>query len=259
MAVVTPLIAACSSSDGGSVATAAPTAAPDLSATPRPTVGPESGASDVPDAADDALSDASASPSGAELRWARANLGFVSAYVLARGNSAAIVDTGVEGSASAIGATLNSLGLNYSDVDHVILTHNHADHAGSIGEVVAEAVNATVYAGEADLSGISQGAITGLRGGEDVFGFEMISTPGHTDGHMCVIDHAAGLLVAGDAIFGEAGGVIEGPERFFSDVDESRESIKKLAQLSFNTLLFGHGEPIEDRADTAVAALAGSF
>lgn len=257
MAVVTPLIAACSSSDGGAVATAAPTAAP-ATDTARPTVGPESGASDVPDAADDSFTD-SASSDAAELRWARANLGFVSAYVLARGNSAAIVDTGVEGSASAIGGTLNSLGLNYSDVEHVILTHNHADHAGSIEAVVAEAVNATVYAGEADLGGISQSPITGLRGGEDVFGFEMISTPGHTAGHMCVIDHAAGLLVAGDAIFSEAGGVIEGPERFFADVDESRETIKKLAALSYNTLLFGHGEPIEDRADTAVAALAASF
>lgn len=259
MAVVTPLVAACSSSsDGGGVATAAPTAVAD-SPTPRPTVGPESGSSAIPDATDDTLSDESASPEGAQLRWARANLGFVSAYVLARGNSAAIVDTGVEGSASAIGETLNSLGLNYSDVDHVILTHNHADHAGSIGAVVAEAVNATVYAGEADLGGIGQSPITGLRGGEDVFGFEMISTPGHTDGHMCVIDHAAGLLVAGDAIFGDSGGVIEGPERFFADVDESRESIKKMAALTFNTLLFGHGEPIEDRADSAVAALAASF
>jgi glyoxylase-like metal-dependent hydrolase (beta-lactamase superfamily II) len=255
MAVVTPLIAACSSSsDGGAVATAA-----SESTEPRPTVGPESGASDVPDTEDEALSDATAAPEGAELRWARANLGFVSAYVLARGNSAAIVDTGVEGSASAIGSSLNSLGLNYSDVDHVILTHNHADHAGSIDAVVAEAVNATVYAGEADLGGISQSPITGLRGGEDVFGFEMIATPGHTAGHMCVIDHGAGLLVAGDAIFSEAGGVIEGPERFFADVDQSRESIKMLASLSFNTLLFGHGEPIEDRADTAVAALAASF
>ncbi len=240
MAVFAPLIAACSSSDPSDVVTA------DDSTSPAPTKAPAADA------------DAAVS-SGDELRWARANLGFVSAYVLARGNSAAIVDTGVDGSAAAIGQSLGSLGLNYSDVEHVILTHNHADHAGSIGAVVAEAINATVYAGEADLGGIDQNPITGLRGGEDVFGFEMIATPGHTAGHMCVIDHSAGLLVAGDAIFGEAGGVIEGPERFFADVDQSRESIKRLAELSFNTLLFGHGEPIEDRADSAVAALAATL
>lgn len=269
LAVVTPIGLAACGSDGGSdavaasdaadptspPATAAPTEAPAATATPAddPTTAPAA------DAGDDAANGDGSASAVEPLRWARANLGFVSAYVLARGNQAAIVDTGVAGSADAIGESLASLGLNYSDVAHVILTHNHQDHAGSIGEVVAAAVNAEVYAGEADLGGISQGDITGLAGGEDVFGFEMISTPGHTAGHMCVIDHDAGLLVAGDAIFGDSGGVIEGPAQFFADIPESRESIKKLAQLSYNTLLFGHGEPIEDRADTAVAALAASF
>ncbi|MGZ0175331.1 MAG: hypothetical protein ACKVIQ_00495 [Acidimicrobiales bacterium] len=41
---------------------------------------------------------------------------------------------------------------------------------------------------------------------------------------MAVIGHQAGLLVAGDAIFHEGGGVIEGPEPFFNDVARSRDS-----------------------------------
>ena len=65
--------------------------------------------------------------------------------------------------------------------------------------------------------------------------------------------------MAGDAIFTEAGGVVEGPERFFDDIPQSRETIKAMADLTFNTLLVGHGEPIEQAADTAVAALAASF
>lgn len=251
MAVVTPaLLAACSSSDG--VAATIDAATDDVTgSTVDPTAAPE--ATSAPAAA------TSEPAAPAELRWARANLGFVSAYVLARGNQAAIVDTGVPGSAAAIGESLGTLGLNYSDVQHVILTHSHQDHAGSIGEVVAQAVNATVYAGEADLGDIAQGDISGLQGGEDVFGFEMLSTPGHTAGHMCVIDHAAGLLVAGDAIFSEDGGVVEGPPQFFADIEESRQTIRALSELTFNTLLFGHGDPIEDRADTAVAALAASL
>ncbi|MEM7094586.1 MAG: MBL fold metallo-hydrolase [Actinomycetota bacterium] len=275
MAVVTPaLVAACSSSDGGTTpaasasavptTVAAPTTAPQPAATTGPTAQPSASTTEEPSPApaEDPTATTlpeTAQPEGEPLRWARANLGFVSAYVLARGNQAAIVDTGVPGSATAIGESLATLGLNYADVAHVVLTHHHQDHAGSIGEVMAQAVNATVYAGEADLSDIDQNPITGLVGGEDVFGFEMIPTPGHTAGHMCVIDHQASLLVAGDAIFGDAGGVVEGPERFFADVAESRESIKAMAELTFNTLLLGHGEPIEDRADTAVAALANSF
>ena len=260
MAVVTPaVLAACSSSSDSSAA--APSAAVDLTVAPTaaaegaPTVEAQSATpADEPTAivapADD--------DETKSLVWARAELGFVSAYVLARGNTAAIVDTGVAGSADAIGATLGTLGLNYSDVAHVILTHNHGDHAGSIGEVLAQAVNATAYAGEADLGSIP-GDISGLVGGEDIFGFEMLPTPGHTLGHMAVIDHQAGLLVAGDAIFTEDGGVVEGPERFFNDVAQSRDSIRAMAALTFNTLLVGHGAPIEQGADSAVAALAASF
>jgi glyoxylase-like metal-dependent hydrolase (beta-lactamase superfamily II) len=195
---------------------------------------------------------------GADLRWGRANLGFVSAYVLARGNQAAIIDTGVEGSADAIGETLASMGLLYDDVDHVILTHKHGDHAGSIAAVVERAAGAEIYAGQADLDEIDAEAIVALVGGEDVFGLEILATPGHTEGHVAVIDHDAGLLVAGDALFTEGGGVVEGPEQFFDDIPTSRDSIRQLAALSFNTLLVGHGEPIEAAADTAVADLAAS-
>ena len=262
MAVVTPALVACSS-DGTTATLSSPTSVPEATAI-APTAAPTTAPTTAPatESAADQSSSETATDSGGEstetLRWARSQLGFVSAYVLARGNTAAIVDTGVAGSATAIGQTLNELGLNYSDVAHVILTHNHGDHAGSIDAVLAEAINATAYAGEADL-GPLPGNIVGLAGGEDIFGFEMLATPGHTPGHMAVIDHQAGVLVAGDAIFSEAGGVVEGPERFFDDIPQSRDSIKAMAALTFNTLLVGHGDPIEANADSAVAALAASL
>ena len=248
MAVFAPAVLAACGSDG--TTTAASSSTTTTAAGPAATT-----TSTAPDAAPETTTGAA----GDDLRWGRTNLGFVSAYVLARGNRAAIVDTGTEGSADAIGRTLQTLGLTYNDVDHLILTHRHGDHAGSTGAVMEQAVNATVYAGEADLSGIDYDTITGLTGGEDIFGFEALSTPGHTDGHMAVIDHAAGLLVAGDAIFIDGTDVVEGPERFFTDVAQSRDTIRELAQLSFNTLLVGHGEPIEDGADAALAALAASL
>lgn len=195
-----------------------------------------------------------------ELTWARTELDFVSAYVLARGDRAAIVDTGTPGSAEAIGQTLTDIGLTYGDVEHLILTHHHGDHAGSTGAVMEQAVNATVWAGEADLSEIDYQSISGVVGGEDIFGFEVVATPGHTAGHISVIDHDAGLVVAGDAVWSEAGStVVEGPAEFFSNVGQSRESIKTLAGMSFNTLLVGHGDPITSSADVALASLAESL
>lgn len=78
-------------------------------------------------------------PSVGSLTWEQVSLGFVSAYVLARGNSATLVDTGTAGSVNQIGETLRMLALTYDDVDHVVLTHHHPDHIGSLPDVMAEA------------------------------------------------------------------------------------------------------------------------
>ena len=249
------VLVACSSDDGTDEADAgSEQAGPDEGTTTSSAVSSTASAAQTDDGTD---ADAE-SPAAGDLRWARTNLGFVSAYVVARGNSAAIVDTGVEGSAEAIGQTLADLGLTYNDVESVILTHHHGDHAGSIGEVLDMAVNATAWAGEADLASISAD-VSPLLGGEDVFGMEMLATPGHTAGHMAAIDHGAGLLIAGDALTVDVGAAAAPPAQFTADMAGAQDSIRLLAELSFNTLLVGHGDPIESGADASVASLADSF
>lgn len=249
-------MAACSSDESTDEAdSTTQAAATDETSTSAPTEPAESGETDEADGS--AVTQAAAGDTS-ELRWERANLGFVSAYVVARGNRAAIVDTGTAGSAETIGQSLTDLGLTYNDVESVILTHNHGDHIGSIGDVLAMAANATAYAGEADLGGID-GDITGLVGGEDVFGMEVLATPGHTPGSMSVIDNGTGLLIAGDALTVEGGRAAEPPAQFTADPNGARDSIRALAALSFNTLLVGHGDPIEGGADQSVVDLVASF
>ena len=68
--------------------------------------------------------------------WERVNLGFVSAYVLARGGEATIVDTGVANSEDEIAASLSALELGWDDVGHVVVTHLHNDHQGSLPAVL---------------------------------------------------------------------------------------------------------------------------
>ena len=82
---------------------------------------------------DDPTSASSSPTEAAGLAWSRVDLGFVSAYVLVRGNEAAVVDTGVGGSADQIGAVLDDAGPGWAGVRHVVLTHKHPDHAGSAG------------------------------------------------------------------------------------------------------------------------------
>lgn len=190
----------------------------------------------------------------------RVNLGFVSAYILYRGGEAALVDTGVSDSEGAIEAALGTIGLGWDGVGHVIVTHKHPDHQGSLGAVVALAPAAELYAGTADIPAMEVVATpTAVGDGELVFGLEIVETPGHTAGHISVLDTVAGILVAGDALNGVAGGVI-GPDPGFSeDLIVANESVAKLAGLSYEVALFGHGEPLLSGASDAVIELASSL
>ena len=199
-------------------------------------------------------------PAGEGFFWQRVDLGFVSAYVLVTGNQAVVVDTGTEGSAASIEAVLGEVGLGWGDVGHVVLTHHHGDHAGSIGAVLEAATGATGYIGAADLPNVTAPrALTPLEDGADVAGLRIVATPGHTPGHIAVLDPVAGILVAGDALGVQGGAAVAPNAQFTADMATAEASVKALAELAFETLLVGHGEPLETGGQASVAALAASL
>src|SRR6185436_8647609 len=172
------------------------------------------------------------------------NLGFVSAYILVRGGEAAIVDTGVGGSADEIEASLTKVGLGWPAVGHLILTHHHGDHIGSAADVMTRAPDAASYAGAEDIPAISvPRPLTAVGDGDEVFGLQVVTTPGHTAGSISVLDTAGGLLVAGDALRTDAGKPAPPGPQFTVDMAQAKQSIVKLGGLTFDTLLVGHGEP----------------
>jgi len=230
-------LVACSS-DQKAVTTVAGTATTELLST---TTGPVT-ATSAPEAA---------TPETGAASWQRVELGFVSAYIIVRGGEAAIVDTGVIGSAPSIEAGLAAAGLGWDSVGHVILTHLHPDHIGGLGAVLASAADASGYAGEPDIPSISSPRpLLAVGDGDRVFDLEVIATPGHTAGHICVLDAVGGLLVAGDALTGVDGGVAG---------TTAEASVRKLAGFSFDTVVFGHGDPVEGGASQAVADLAAGL
>lgn len=193
------------------------------------------------------------------LQFGQVALASVSAWVLVRSGEAAIVDTGVPGSESEIAAVLEAMGLGWSAVSDVIVTHRHSDHAGSLPAVLAAATQAQGWAGAGDLAAISSPReLRGVGDGDRVFGLEVIETPGHTPGHISVLDASAGILVTGDALNGIEGGVTGANPRFTADVDVAAASIAKLAERNFSQALFGHGPPLLADADEAVRTLASS-
>lgn len=199
-----------------------------------------------------------ASPVAGAVSWERVNLGFVSAYVLVRDGEAAIVDTGLEGSAGAIEASLAAIGLDWGAVGHVVLTHNHRDHAGSAAAILELAPEAVGYAGAEDLAGITAPRpLVAVGDGDEVFGMQVITVPGHTAGSIAVLDPVGSILVAGDAVVTTGGLALPGAQ-FTDDIKQAQQSVVKLGTYTFETMLVGHGEPILTGASAQVAALGAA-
>lgn len=192
------------------------------------------------------------------LDWRQVELDFVSAYLLVRGREVAVVDLGVDGSAPAIEAGLKAAGSGWDSVKHVILTHQHPDHAGGLAQV-APLVSASVYAGEDDIGGIdSPTPLKPVRDGDEVFGLQIVGSPGHTAGHVCVFDPSTGVLVAGDALRTTEG--LVGPDpQYTADTARAAESVRKLAELDVRAILPGHGAPLTTGAAEALRELAASL
>lgn len=207
-------------------------------------------------------------PTGSGTQWSRVNMGFVSAYLLYRGSEVAIVDTGQGGAESDIEAALGTIGVGWDAVTSVIVTHGHPDHAGSVAAVAGLAQNSNVYAGEGDIDAIgtiesaegTQGPVA-VRDGDRVFDLEIIETPGHTPGHICVHDAAAGILAVGDAMNTRSGQLqsASADPNFTDDLAQADESVRKLAGFEFEVVLVGHGEPILNDGSAAVSSLADSL
>ena len=158
------------------------------------------------------------------------------------------------------------------------LTHAHPDHQGASREVCTK-LGIPFWVGERDAAAaedpelIKQGQAdvrinklinrfwTGpghpvdrrLREGDEVAGFTVLDSPGHSPGHVAYWRESDRVLVIGDVlnnmdvITGLPG--LHEPKWFFTpDPEENRRSIRKLAALEPELVVFGHGPPLRDGA-----------
>ena len=120
---------------------------------------------------------------------------------------------------------------------------------------------AVIYAGAADaesIQDVSGRQVRPVTDGQEVLGLQMVETPGHTPGHIAVFDPGSRVLVAGDAISSTING-LQGPMSEYSgDMRTAEESVRKLAALEPEVILFGHGPPVQQDAAAQLRRLASS-
>src|ERR1700722_20455718 len=80
-------------------------------------------------------------------------VGPVNTFLLDSPDGCALIDTGVSGSAAAILRALHALGKQPTDVRHILLTHAHPDHIGSLAALKkVTAAEAYIHPLDADIA-----------------------------------------------------------------------------------------------------------
>lgn len=193
-----------------------------------------------------------------------------------------LLDSGVAATpAASVRPELAEAGLAIEDISLVVNSHAHPDHMG--GNAALAAISDPVFAGPAAeaqwledndalidqlwepnpdayrLSADERADLLGLLGerprverllrdGDLIDGFlTVVSTSGHSPGHIALHDSSRGLLFTFDDVQG-AGVPIAGTDAWlaplYHDVRRYRAGLQRLAALDFTTMLPSHGDPL---------------
>lgn len=99
-----------------------------------------------------------------------------------------------------------------------------------------------------------------LKAGQKIGPLKVVAVPGKSPGEVAFHWPERRILLVGDAVVGDPPGKLKLlPEKVIDDLPGLRESIRKLIDLDFDTLLVGDGEPILERAKEALKKLAATF
>ena len=166
--------------------------------------------------------------------------------------------------------------LEGREISMLALTHVHPDHQGVAKDVCeVRGIPLACHAGDVDamegrrpvqeasasnpvnrmIASIWQGppykVERVLEEGDEVAGFRVVHTPGHSRGHVLFFRESDRVVICGDVIRNMSyatglPGIKEPPPLFTYDMEENRRSIRKLAELNPSLILPGHGPAVAD-------------
>jgi hydroxyacylglutathione hydrolase len=149
-------------------------------------------------------------------------------------------------------------------LSRLVLTHMHFDHTGGAARLVSD-TGAEAFAHPPDSKALAEGdgdmtcsgwlgemqtpmKIHPLKEGAILecggMKLEVLHTPGHTSGSICLFDRRGGVLFSGDTVFANGGvGRWDLPT---GDHRQLVESLERLSALKVSSLYPGHGPWYEE-------------
>jgi glyoxylase-like metal-dependent hydrolase (beta-lactamase superfamily II) len=194
-------------------------------------------------------------------------------------NGNTLVDAGLPNQTEAISTALVEAGIGVGDLRRIIFTHQDLDHVGS-GAALVRQSDARVLAHPADAPYI-EGSQRPLKPSPEMLeqrpqmrevlerlepvgideyvedgtrldlagGTRVISTPGHTPGHISLYVERSKVLIAGDALTAERGS-LNGPNPSMTlEMRTAIQSLRRLADLEIDTIVCYHGGVVSEDAN----------
>lgn len=216
------------------------------------------------------------------------------AYLIVEGDRAAFVDNNTNSAVPRLLAALDAQGLVPEQVEFLIITHVHLDHAGGTSALAKACPNATVVAHPRAAPHVidptklvaSASAVYGQEEFERIYGaiepvaedrvqvmddeqtlrlgkreLRFLHTRGHANHHFCIADSASGAIFAGDA-FGLVYPALQGEGTFAFpstsptdfEPELARESIRRLVEERPSCIYVTHFGAVTD-IETAAGQL----
>lgn len=217
--------------------------------------------------------------------------GFAAAFLIHEGDRAAFVETNTNHAVPRLLAALDTVGVSREQVELIIITHVHLDHAGGASALMEACPNATLLAhpraakhaidpaklvksaqavyGEAaframygEIRPVPEARVRVMEDGESVrFGertLTFLHTRGHADHHACVLDSGSNGIFTGDS-FGlvyprlQGNGLFAIPSTSPTDFDapEAKKSLDRIVATGAERAYLTHFGAHEDLAGIA--------
>jgi glyoxylase-like metal-dependent hydrolase (beta-lactamase superfamily II) len=204
---------------------------------------------------------------------------FVNSFVLLEEDgSVTLVDCGLKNAPARLLRALEDLGRDPRDVQRIVLTHAHNDHAGGAARMVQETSVTGVHAHSDDRAFFESGAAPAITSRaplgrilarlqdlsfapiavdkelsdgqllDCMGGLQVLHTPGHTPGHISLLHPASGVLITGDCILNPLSRMQWAYSIYCTSPEQNRQSAARFADLEFSVAAFTHGTEIRERA-----------